>query len=163
MKKLSHILIPVLILISPLGCGEVVKTYYESRTESLVFSDKNVKNDKCVLKREVHKHFIIYQYDCEVDSKSNLEFHFSIQSNLLTIGNTEFKSESSTITFDEFSEFPFKKYQRVEQKVDATGPIIFNEEYGVLAILNVYGPDSIFLPKNLDLESILAIRAKITE
>ena len=89
LKKLSHILIPVLILISPLGCGEVVKTYYESRTESLVFSDKNVKNDKCVLKREVHKHFIIYQYDCEVDSKSNLEFHFSIQSNLLTIGNTE--------------------------------------------------------------------------
>lgn len=44
----------------------------------------------------------------------------------------------------------FDYYETLDYADDATGPILFSEKYGLLAINNVYGPTIIFLDKRND-------------
>ncbi|WP_408040220.1 hypothetical protein [Tenacibaculum amylolyticum] len=41
----------------------------------------------------------------------------------------------------------FEFYELANPVSDGTGPILFNSDYGLLAINNVYGPTLIFLDK----------------
>ncbi len=105
-----------------------------------------------------------YDYKYDADSEKNMEFTYDLKSDILKCGFSEFKPINGIeIQMDELSKLPFKKYELTEPIVDGTGPILFNQKYGVLAIGNVMAPDFVYLPRNKDKIMAENIREKLTE
>ncbi|MFD1015040.1 hypothetical protein [Winogradskyella rapida] len=94
-----------------------------------------------------------YAYNNLKDTEMNMRFSYHKRSKKLVFNFKEYLI-TSDIEFQnhKISKFNFRPYKLEAPTGHATGPILFNLNYGVLGIGNGEGPQFIFLPSsNLDL------------
>ena len=148
--------IPILILISMISesCGEVVKTTFGNHMAYVFGSEDNPKEREYLLTKEIRTEVIKYSYKDEVDNERNIEFTYFPKTNTLNFGPDEFKEiKSAEFKIDTISDIKFKRFHSTSTATDVTEPILFNENYGVLAIGNVMAPTIVILPYKSDLET----------
>lgn len=94
-----------------------------------------------------------YYYRNLNNEEKNMEFSYDKISDQLTIVPNEFiLSDKMEYQNKKIHESNFRNYLLKEPHTDGTGPLLFNQEYGILGIRNIYGPDFVYLPNsNLEL------------
>jgi len=145
------------------SCGEVYKTTFANRN-LFIFSNDIPKEREYFMTLEMRKEIWKYDYENDADPEKNMQFIYDLKSDILKFGFSKFKSVNGTVFIvEELSELSFKKYELTEPIVDGTGPILFNSNYGVLAIGNIMAPDFVYLPKKMNKKMAERIRKKINE
>jgi hypothetical protein len=163
LRKTINIVLITLILIIAESCGEEVKTTSANRN-LFVFSNDIPKEREYLMTLEMQKEICKYNYHYDKDSEKNMQFTYDVKSEILKFGFSDFQPVNGTeFKVLQLSEIPFRKYDLTEPVVDGTGPILFNSEYGILAIGNVMAPDFVYLPKKENKEMAEKIRRKLIE
>ena len=108
------------------------------------------------------------RFTANVGSKENLTYKYVSQSNStktvnikvgkdfqLYFGTDEYiLSDRPGLKAESLSEDLFNYYDLKDPVTDGTGPILFNQDYGLLGINNVFGPTIIFLnDENLEMKN----------
>ena len=89
---------------------------------------------------------LIYKYVSQIDSSKTIEVKFDKISERLFFGMNNYqKVNERKINEQVLSSNNFDFFEIENPYADATGPIVFNQKYGLLAINNSYGPTIIFL------------------
>lgn len=87
-----------------------------------------------------------FKYVSQIDTTKTIVISKVIDTDTLLFGFDKFlKTDKKPLKRDELQDLKFEFYDTVDYADDATGPILFNPKYGLLAINNVYGPTIIFL------------------
>ncbi|WP_146105155.1 hypothetical protein [Nonlabens arenilitoris] len=116
-----------------------------------IFFGSESKNEKFNLTFNKTKNSLNYKYVNQIDTSKTIFIKKIIQSDSLLFGFDKFvKTSKKPFTNDELQGLEFDYYDTLDYADDATGPILFSEKYGLLAINNVYGPTIIFLDKKND-------------
>ena len=180
MRKTKDILIFVftLIVISALAYGiylffYVQKRYAESPTElKSIYTESRYlsgfSNDSLKLRTEylliktVSDSIINYDYRSVTDSTRNLKVSYLTKSQKLQFDLTDYKKyETKTFQSNTNSEIWFDKYEMEEPIIDGMSPVMFNLEYGILAIANPLGPSAFFMDKPNDSLQVRKIIEKL--
>jgi|SRR5690554_1214152 len=147
-KRIIGILLITIILS---GCD---KKNTDFQREATIFNGitlMKIENfNGTILKKE---NFLIYKYVSQEDSSKTISVKFDKSSERLFFGTEEYqKVKGRKINEQNLSEDTFDFFDLENSYADATGPILFNTEYGLLAINNVFGPTIIFLKNKEDAE-----------
>lgn len=151
-----------LIILVSSGCNEN-KTDF--RREAAIFNGTTLKKtesfDGTVLRKE---DLLIYKYVSGQDSSKTISIKFDKTSDKLFFGTDEYEKVSGRkITEQGLSNDNFDFFELKNPYADGTGPILFNQEYGLLAISNVFGPTIILLKNKEDKEIRERILSKLHE
>lgn len=103
---------------------------------------------KYLLIKTVSDSIITYDYKSEMDSSRDLKVSYLTKNKKLQFALTDYKKYEEN-TF-EVNGIWFDKYDITEPIVDGISPIIFNEEYGILAITGPLNPTLFFMEKSND-------------
>lgn len=145
MKKI----ILFLILLSLSGCDENVKSF--QRKASIFNGETLIKTEKFEGTISKKDNFFIYKYTSQQDSSKIISIKFDKTSNDLYFGLEEFGRTNERVFVEKaLSKNDFVLYDLKDPYPDGTGPILFNQEYGLLAIYNTLGPAIIFLSNKKD-------------
>jgi len=107
---------------------------------------------------------LIYKYVSQQDSSKTIDIKFDKTSGKLFFGMDEYQKVSERkINEHNLSSDNFDFFNLENSYPDATGPILFNEKYGLLAIYNVNGPTIILLKNIEDKEIANRILRKLNE
>ena len=133
------------------GCD---KNKTDFQREASIFNGITLKQtenfDGIILKKE---NVSIYKYRSQQDSSKTIVLKFDKTSERLFFGMDEYQKMSGRkINELELSSDNFDFFELENPYTDGTGPILFNQEYGLLAINNVFGPTIIFLTNKVDKE-----------
>ena len=180
MRKTKDILIFVfaLIVVSALAYGiflffYVQKRYAEGPTElKSIFLESRylsgISNDTLKLRTEylliktVRDSIINYEYRSVTDSTRNLNVSYLTKNQKLQFDLTDYeKYETKSFQSNTNSEIWFDKYEMKEPIIDGMSPVMFNEEYGILAIANPLGPSAFFMDKPNDSSQVRKIIEKL--
>ncbi|MDT0648435.1 hypothetical protein RM545_17240, partial [Zunongwangia sp. F260] len=88
---------------------------------------------------------LIYKYVSQTDSTKTVSIKVGEDSQLYFEPFEFIRSDRNGLKAENLSDDLFHYYELKDPVTDGTGPILFNEDYGLLAIYNVYGPTIIFL------------------
>ncbi|GGD14724.1 hypothetical protein [Hyunsoonleella pacifica] len=92
-----------------------------------------------------------YKYVNRIDSSKVISIRKIKDSNFLFFGFEKFISiNKRPFISKKLDNLKFGFYNLESPVVDGTGPILYNEDYGLLAVNNVYGPTIIFLKEEDD-------------
>ena len=96
---------------------------------------------------------LTYKYVSQTDSTKTVTIKVGKDSQLY-FGPDEFiLSDRPGLKAESLSDDLFNYYELKDPVTDGTGPILFNRDYGLLGINNVFGPTIIFLnDKNLEIK-----------
>ena len=109
------------------------------------------KNEKFNLTFNKMENTLNFKYVNQIDTTKTIAINKIIDADTLLFGFDKFvKISKKPFTNDELQGLEFDYYETLDYADDATGPILFSEKYGLLAINNVYGPTIIFLDKKND-------------
>ncbi|WP_442845497.1 hypothetical protein [Leeuwenhoekiella sp. H156] len=116
-----------------------------------IFFVAEPKNEKFNLTFKKTKNTLNFRYVNQIDTTKTIAISKIINADTLLFGLDKFlKTNKKPFTNDELQGLEFDYYDTIDYADDATGPILFNEKYGLLAINNVFGPTIIFLDKKND-------------
>lgn len=88
-----------------------------------------------------------YQYRNLKDENKNMEFKYFKNSNRLVFAGSNLGLyQTGEYLFKKSSSEEFELFVLTEQMLDGHGPVLFNENYGVLSSNNGWGMDFLFLP-----------------
>ncbi|WP_298537908.1 hypothetical protein [uncultured Algibacter sp.] len=161
----SLILIGILIFIGT-SMGEKADNYdfaekkiakTESRIEKRILFVFHTEIAKPIMEYELvisdNDSITKYYYRNLNNKEKNMEFYYNKVSEQLTFAFDKFiLSHKIEYQNQEIHESNFGNYILKESYDDATGPLLFNPEYGILGIGNSYGPQFVYLPNsNLEL------------
>ncbi|MRT18105.1 hypothetical protein F3C99_14255 [Vitellibacter sp. q18] len=146
MKKIIGFLLLLLILS---GCD---KNETNFQREVSIFNGtiliRNENFNGTITKKE---NSLIYKYVSQQDSSKTIVVKFDKTSGKLFFAMDEYQKVSErNINEHNLSSENFYYFDLENSYPDATGPILFNEKYGLLAIYNVYGPTIILLKNKED-------------
>lgn len=111
-----------------------------------IFFGAEPKNEKFNLTFSKTENSLNFKYVSQIDTTKTIVISKIIDSDTLLFGFDKFlKTDKKPLTNDELQGLEFEFYDTVDYADDATGPILFNPKYGLLAINNVYGPTIVFL------------------
>lgn len=151
MKRTIGFLLLILILS---GCD---KNETDFQREASIFNGTTLRKtenfDGTIIKKG---NSLIYKYVSQQDSSKTIVVKFNKASDKLFFGMDEYQKVSDLkIIEQDLSSDNFDFFDLKNSYPDATGPILFNEKYGLLAIYNVYGPTIILLKnkKNKEIEN----------
>jgi len=95
-----------------------------------------------------------YKYVSQIDSTKIVNIKFGEDSQLYFGPDELILSDRTGLKAENLSDDLFNYYDLKVTVTDGTGPILFNEDYGLLAINNVFGPTIIFLnDKTLEMKN----------
>ncbi len=122
--------------------------------EALIFNGITLKKTEnfngTILKKE---NLLIYKYISQQDSSKSIVVEFDKTTEKLFLGMDEYqKVKERKIKEHNLSNDNFDFFELENPHADGTGPILFNQEYGLLAINNVFGPTIIILKNKKDEE-----------
>ena len=144
MKKAFQILILILISVS---CSESKKENITEKRTLYVFdldSLKRTENYKLTI--ETKDSIVKYQYRNLTDNEKNVTVRYNLNSKVLSLDFWEFElAEKSKYSDSELSNKEFDLFQLKESVTDGNGPMLFNENYGLLNIDNGWGMKFIYL------------------
>lgn len=128
-----------------LGCSEK-STEKNSEINATIFFGSEPKNEKFNLTFSNNEKSLNFIYVSQIDTTKTVVISKIKNTDTLLFGFERFlKTDKKPLTNDNLKGLEFEFYDTVDYADDATGPILFNPKYGVLAINNVYGPTIIFL------------------
>ncbi len=147
MKKLFAY---ILIFTICLGCSEK-STERSSEMNATIFFGKQPKNEKFNLTFSKTENSLNFKYVNQIDTTKTIAINKIIDADTLFFGFDKYlKTDKKPFTNEELQSLEFEFYDTIDYADDATGPILFNQKYGLLAINNVYGPTIIFLDERND-------------
>ena len=116
-----------------------------------IFFGAEPKNEKFNLTFKKTENTLNFKYVNQIDTTKTIAINKIIDADTLLFGFDKFvKTSKKPFTNDELQGLEFDYYDTLDYADDATGPILFSEKYGLLAINNVFGPTIIFLDKKND-------------
>ena len=116
-----------------------------------IFFGAEPKNEKFNLTFSETNNSLNYKYVNQIDTTKTIEISKIRDADTLLFGFDKFeKTDRKPFTNNKLQNLRFEFYDTIDYADDATGPILFNQNYGLLAINNVYGPTIIFLDKRID-------------
>lgn len=139
------------------GCSEK-NSEWSIEKNATIFFGSEPKNEKFTLTFTEKGKSLNYKYVNRVDTTKTITIRKIRNSDSLFFGFDKFiKSNKRPFKNEELQGLEFEFYDTSDYADDATGPILFNSKYGLLAINNVFGPTIIFMDeKNENLaENIL--------
>ncbi|SIR26740.1 hypothetical protein [Maribacter ulvicola] len=137
----------ILIFTFCLGCSEK-NTKRKSEINATIFFGAKSKNEKFNLTFDKTDNSLNYKYVNQIDTSKTILIRKIIQSDSLLFGFEKFlKADKESYRNKKLSDLGFEFYVLENLVTDGTGPILFNSDYGLLAINNDYGPTLIFLNK----------------
>ncbi|CAL2078583.1 hypothetical protein [Tenacibaculum sp. 190524A05c] len=140
----------ILILTICFGCSDK-NSEWKSEMNAIIFFGAEPKNEKFNLTFNKTENTLNFKYVNQIDTTKTIAINKIIDADTLLFGFDKFvKISKKTFINDELQGLEFDYYEKLDYVDDATGPILFNEKYGLLAINNVYGPTIIFLDKKND-------------
>lgn len=152
---MSHKLISLFLFISLLfNCNN-----YENKIskESLfIYRSDNydfLKKRKYSLKINKNDSIIGYAYIFKSNNEKNININYHTKNNSLKFFIDTFNiAQDSSFTIPSISTHPFYYYRNIDNSASHyTDPLIFNKDYGLLALGNSYGgPNLIFIKKEND-------------
>ena len=132
------------------GCSDN-NTEWNAEKNATIFFGAEPKNEKFNLTFNKTENSLNFKYVNPIDTEKTIEIRKIIDTDTLLFGFDKFvKTDKTPFTNNELQDLRFEFYDTIDYADDATGPIVFNEKYGLLAINNVYGPTIIFLDKRND-------------
>ncbi|MCZ4320362.1 hypothetical protein O4H26_15335 [Aequorivita viscosa] len=147
MKKLFAYILTFTICF---GCSET-NAEWNTEMNATIFFGAEPKNEKFKLTFNKTDNSLNYKYVNQVDTTKRIAIRKIIDTDTLLFGFDKFlKTDKKPFTNDELQGLEFEFYDTIDYADDATGPILFNPKYGLLAINNVYGPTIIFLNERND-------------
>ncbi len=115
--------------------------------EASIHFGKDPKNEKFMLTFYKKGDTLNYRYVSEMDSSKTITIEKIENSNFLFFDDKYIASNKKSFRNNKLNDLEFEYYDLENPVIDGTGPILFNSEYGLLAINNVFGPTIIFLDK----------------
>jgi len=141
--KLKRI-ISLLIFLIFINCSDKDKTESVERN-AFIYTSENPKEEIFDFKIDEKKGFSTYKYVSKKDTSKTVFLNFT-KENQIFFGPDEFElSNKNPVSFPTLSDKEFYFYELKEYMDDGTGPLLFNQEYGLLGIYNSFGPRIIFL------------------
>lgn len=132
------------------GCSEN-NSEWSAEKNATIFFGAEPKNEKFNLTFSKKENSLSFKYVNQIDTTKTIEISKIIDADTLLFGFDKFlKTNQTPFTNDELLGLEFEFYETIDYADDATGPILFNQKYGLLAINNVYGPTIIFLDERND-------------
>ena len=156
---MRNLLAYILIFTFCFGCSEK-NTEWKSEMNATIFFGSEPKNEKFSLTFNKTDNSLNYKYVNQLDTSKIILIRKIIQSDSLLFGFEKFlKTGKEWYRNEKLNDLEFEFYELEYPVTDGTGPILFNSDYGLLAINNVYGPTLIFLDKedNKLTEQILTV------
>ena len=116
------------------------------------FSNDSLKvRTEFLVVKTIKDSIIRYSYKSKTDSTRNFEINYRINSQKLFFDETEYKKFDENVLQNNYSpKVWFDKYEMSEPIIDGLSPIMFNDDYGILAITGPLGPTYLFLTKKSD-------------
>lgn len=180
MRKTKDILIFVFAIIVVSALAYVIflffyvqKRYAEIPTDQKsIFTESRylygISNDNLKLRTEylliktVRDSIIKYEYRSTTDSTRNLKISYLTKNQELQFDFTDYKKyKTKVIQSNSNSEIWFDNYEMKEPIIDGMSPIMFNKDYGILAITGPLGPTAFFMDKPNDSLQIMKINRKL--
>ncbi|NEV95030.1 hypothetical protein G3567_12875 [Psychroflexus sp. YR1-1] len=145
-KHFTYILIFTIFF----GCSKN-DTEWSSEKNATIYFGSEPKNEKFTLTFNKTDKSLNYKYVNQIDTTKTITIRKIRNSDSLFFGSGKFiKNDKIPFSNDELQGLEFEYYETVDYSEDATGPILFNPKYGLLAINNVYGPTIILLDEKND-------------
>lgn len=142
---LSYLALIFLVLSA---CKKTEKDEMNSLSVYNYRTDKS-KIEQFIYQKKKSNSIITFNYTSQIDTSKVIDIEFYLKSNILNFGGENFiLSKSKMIYKDKISGMDFYYYDLENPSIDETGPILFNEDYGLLAIFHVFGPMLIFRKEN---------------
>ncbi|XLS30533.1 hypothetical protein ACJD0Z_06835 [Flavobacteriaceae bacterium M23B6Z8] len=136
----------LLSLLFLMGCGNQNKTASQQRILHIYNSDSLSKTYTYNLKIFREGNLIRYSYENEDDKSKNMVFILNTETGTLSFAVDEFKiNNPDKLYIPEIKDHMFSFYSNTNTRADLTEPIIFNQDFGVIAIGNTNAPNFIFL------------------
>ena len=137
------------------SCSEKKSEILERK--AFLYYSGEPKTENYDVEKRISENEVFFKYKSQKDSSRIIPFRFKKIEKELFLDNQSFiSSRKDSIKFLKLSESAFYYYFAKEHMDDGPGPILFNEEYGVLGVYNGLGPTVLYL-KN----SELPIREKV--
>lgn len=158
MKKLLGLLVILFII----GCDTSENEFLR---EGLTYYGTELKKSESftgtVLKKE---NLLIYKYKSQKDTSKVITIRYDIRSKkLLSLTDKFIVDNRPSLNQQNFYNQEFDIYISENPSEDATSPIIFNREYGLIGIYNSFGPTIIFLKNKNDTINRNLIFQKLNE
>ena len=136
----------ILTLFICFSCSEKNTQWKAERNATIFFGSE--KDEKFELSFIKNGELLSYKYVNQIDSTKTIFIKKTTNSNSIFWGTEKFVMDKrKTFNDEKLNDLEFEFYNMEKTVNDGTGPILFNSEYGLLAINNVYGPTLIFLKK----------------
>ena len=180
LRKTKDILIFVFAIIVVSALAYVIflffyvqKRYAEIPTDpKSIFTESRylygISNDNLTLRTEylliktVRDSIIKYEYRSTTDSTRNLKVSYLTKNQELQFDLTDYeKYQTKIIRSNSNSDIWFDMYEMKEPIIDGMSPVMFNKEYGILAIANPLGPSAFFMDKPNDSLQVMKISKKL--
>ena len=103
-----------------------------------IFFGAEPKKEKFNLTFKKTQNTLNFKYVNQIDTTKTIAINKIIDADTLLFGFDKFaKTSKKPFTNDELQGLEFDYYETLDYADDATGPILFSEKYGLLAINNV--------------------------
>lgn len=133
-----------------MGCSDE-NSEWSSEINATIFFGAKKKSEKFNLTFNKTDNILNFKYVNQIDTTKTIEISKIRDSDTLLFGFDKFvKTDRKPFTNNKLQNLRFEFYDTIDYADDATGPILFNQNYGLLAINNVYGSTIIFLDKRID-------------
>ncbi len=133
------------------ACSNYIEPENGTERQSLSFEfDSLAQQESFNLKIQKKDSFLIYRYQSKTDSATEIILRFNTKSEILRFALQDFEVfKSNFFENEKVSQEPFDLYKIKIPEVDANGPMLFNEKYGILNIDNsIWSYQYLFLPQN---------------
>lgn len=129
-----------------MGCGNPNRTASQQRILHVYISDSLSRTYTYKLNIFREDNAIRYSYENEDDRSKNMVFILNTEAETLSFAGEEFKIDNpDKLYIPEFKDYMFSFYNNTNSGADLTEPIIFNQDFGVIALGNTNAPNFIFL------------------
>lgn len=137
--------------------------FTESRYLYGISSNNNLKlRTEYLLIKTVRDSIIKYDYKSTSDSTRNLKVSYLTKNQELRFDLSDYvKYENKTIRSNTNSEIWFDVYEMKEPVIDGISSVMFNKDYGILAIANPLGSPAFFMDKPNDSLQVMKISKKL--
>ncbi|SMP26534.1 hypothetical protein SAMN06265375_1092 [Muriicola jejuensis] len=140
--KYLYIIFALLILSS---CGDSSELVTQDRILHVYVSDSLQGRYKYKLKI-VKDSLLKYNYENITDSSKNMTFSYDAKNELLLFAGDKYEIlRKDKLHIPQLKNYFFSFYNNSSSAMDITDPIIFDKDYGVLAIGNSMAPNFIYL------------------
>ncbi|WP_111709836.1 hypothetical protein [Lutibacter citreus] len=154
MKYFLQIILLSIILANYSCTEKKIESKVEHRIVSIYMYDSIPEKMEYQLVIKSNDTLIDFYYWNLNNPKGSMFFNYLTKTKtLIWEGDKYIIDKENTFSDLKFSEYKFDNFQQEDREIDGTGPILFNQEFGILGIGNVFGPELIFYP-NLEISDV---------